>query len=129
MSDAAIANLVTGVVTVATLLVGFFTLWVKLRYNATNIEGKVDANTAMTARIERQTNGPLTERLNQLEDHAMRIQALEGKIGAVEVKIEGLGKNVDSTRHEIRGHFQTVMNQLNIGSVLRKVQPPEGGAG
>ena len=65
MSDAAVANIVTGVVTVATLVIGFLTLWVKLRYNtqqaekaaiesaiavvkATEVEKKIDNNTALT---------------------------------------------------------------------------------
>ena len=38
MSDAAIANIVTGAVTITVSLVGFLTLWVKLRYAATKSE-------------------------------------------------------------------------------------------
>ena len=62
MSDAAVANIVTGVVTVATLLVGFFTLWIKLRYGVNKVQeareeaatradetaAKIDANTEIT---------------------------------------------------------------------------------
>lgn len=52
MSDAAIANLVTGVVTIVTLIIGFLTLWIKLRYGvehkANEIEKKVEENTAVT---------------------------------------------------------------------------------
>lgn len=55
MSDATIATVVTGFVTVVTILVGFLTTWVKLKYGeeradkkATEVERKVDANTALT---------------------------------------------------------------------------------
>ena len=62
VSDAAVANIVativTGGVTVTTLVVGFLTLWVKLRYGAQQVEKaaikadvvekKIDSNTAIT---------------------------------------------------------------------------------
>ncbi len=51
MSDAAIASIVTGIVTVATLLIGFLTLWVKLRYGeekTDKVEKKIDDNTVLT---------------------------------------------------------------------------------
>ena len=58
MSDAAIANIVTGIVTTVTLLIGFLTLWVKLRYGvekteevarrSQQVESKVDHNTLVT---------------------------------------------------------------------------------
>ena len=58
MSDAAIASIVTGLVTIVTMVVGFLTLWVKLRYSAekaeeaavkaTVVENKIDRNTVLT---------------------------------------------------------------------------------
>lgn len=58
MSDAAIAAIVTGVVTVATMVVGFLTLWVKLKYGVEKaeeavtktyaVERKIDDNTVIT---------------------------------------------------------------------------------
>lgn len=58
MSDAAIASLVTGVVTVTTIIVGFLTLWIKIRYGVEKaeeaavqtqiVEKKLDNNTAIT---------------------------------------------------------------------------------
>lgn len=52
MSDAAIANVVTGLVTVTVTVIGFLTLWVKLRYGAERadiVEKKIDNNTAITS--------------------------------------------------------------------------------
>ena len=46
MSDAGIATIVTGLITVTTMIIGFLTLWLKLRYG---VERKIDVNTAMTA--------------------------------------------------------------------------------
>lgn len=52
MSDAAITTIVTGVVTVATLVTGFLTLWVKLKYElaakSAAVEKKIDTNTVIT---------------------------------------------------------------------------------
>lgn len=58
MSDAAIATLVTGVLSLATMVIGFLTLWIKLRYGVERtealaqktqtVEYKIDTNTALT---------------------------------------------------------------------------------
>ena len=48
MSDSAIATIVTGLVTMVTLIVGFLTLWVRLKYGADKVERKIDVNTALT---------------------------------------------------------------------------------
>lgn len=58
MSDAAVATIVSGVVTVVTLSIGFLTLWIKLRYGANQaekaatkaeiVENKLDINTKIT---------------------------------------------------------------------------------
>lgn len=51
MSDAAIASIVTGVVTVTSLFVGFLTLYVKIKYGTDKVkdlEDKVDDNTVLT---------------------------------------------------------------------------------
>lgn len=55
MSDLAIANLVTGAVTVSTLVIGFLTLWLKIKYGvdradagSAKIENKIDDNTKIT---------------------------------------------------------------------------------
>lgn len=90
------------------------------------ITDKVDTNTEMTARIEQQTNGPLTESLSTLQEHDKRITALEADLKAVKVSIEGMDRNLNSTRHEMRGHLQSVMNKLDIlgaRPVVVPVQP------
>lgn len=45
MSDAAVATIVTGLVTTTTVIVGFLTMWVKLKYG---VESKIDRNTELT---------------------------------------------------------------------------------
>lgn len=141
MSDVSVASAVTGLVTITTMVIGFLTLWVKLKYGvdkadeaarvAKVVEDKVDDNTAITARIEKQTNGGLDERLDikfqQLADHDARITALEAKVEAVKVATDALGKNLDSTRHEMRGHLQTISTNLhvltaNVGAIKKEPQ-------
>lgn len=48
MSDAAVTILVSGLITITTMVVGFLTLWIKLKYQSQKVEDKVDANTNLT---------------------------------------------------------------------------------
>lgn len=51
MTDATIANIVTATVTIVTMVVGFLTLWVKLKYGeekVQKVEDKLDDNTRVT---------------------------------------------------------------------------------
>lgn len=52
MSDAAIASIATALVTIVTMVIGFLTLWLKLRYGveekAKTVEKKLDQNTQIT---------------------------------------------------------------------------------
>jgi uncharacterized coiled-coil DUF342 family protein len=150
MSDAAVTTIVTGLVTIIISVVGFLTMWVKLKYgageavkaahNVQRVESKIDKaataaevvatnlahNTELTSRIEKQTNGPLSEKLELIEDHSTRIAALEAKVEGVKATIDTVNKNLDSTRHEVRGHLQTLSGKLDlIGMTIpRPVTPP-----
>lgn len=94
MSEANIAaiitTVVTGAVTITTLVIGFLTLWVKLKYGvekaeeaatkAQVVEGKIDNNTVITtaasiaaatnadnaAKMAEQLNGKLEERISSI---------------------------------------------------------------
>lgn len=58
MSDSAVATIVAGSITIATMVIGFLTLWVKLRYGVEKaeevarktaaVEVKLDNNTSLT---------------------------------------------------------------------------------
>ena len=87
MSDGAIATIVTGLITITMTVIGFLTLWLKLRYGVTKaeetaekvhtVEKKLDANTVMTAAgvnaastkadaIVEQLNGKLEDRIRSI---------------------------------------------------------------
>lgn len=68
MSDAAIANIVTGVVTIVTIVVGFFTLWIKLRYSEEEVTKKVDHNTNITSIAATNAKVAAVEAKNATED-------------------------------------------------------------
>jgi uncharacterized protein involved in exopolysaccharide biosynthesis len=146
MSDAAISTIVTGFITIATIVVGFLTMWVKLRYgteqakeaatkakvveekidaNAKAVEEKLDANVVLSKKIDNQTNGNLDQRLAQLNSKTGRITELETKVNVIETKLESLDKNINSTRHEMRGHFQSVTNSLNLLNARQTLLPPK----
>lgn len=120
MSDAAIASIVTGFVTVMLSLIGFLTLWAKLKYGEKKVEAvstKIDANTALTKKIDGQTNGGLDDRF---ADHAARITALESKVSAVDAKQDAIAKTLDSTRHELRGQLQAITQLLMVAGMSKK---------
>jgi hypothetical protein len=135
VSDAAIQTIVNGLITVVTMVLGFIPIYLKLKQSATKaeeaatnaklVEHKIDANTVLTEKIDEQTNGGLDRKLSQISDHAARIADLEGKIVGVEGKVDSLGKNLDSTRHEFRGHFGTITNALNSLTIMNSRQPPK----
>lgn len=64
--------------------------------------------------IKVQLNGSLDKKIaSALEGHDLRITALEGQMTAVKMAIDGVSKDVSSFRHEMRGHFQTLItNQV-----------------
>ncbi len=55
MSDAAITSIVSGVITVTTIVVGFLAMWVKLRYGAEQAKQAKEAAEVMTEKIEDNT--------------------------------------------------------------------------
>lgn len=162
MSDGAVIAIVTGCVTVTTSLVGFLTLWLKLKYGAdkaaeavvkaAEVEKKIDANTVITEEgarvaadsakeavqtakeakvatesIANKLNGALEAKIHSavedhdlVQEHSSRIVALENKMLAVQATVESVSKNLDSTRHEMRGHLQTITNQLTIIAGVNK---------
>lgn len=83
MTDAAIAHVVTGLVTITTMVIGFLTLWIKLKYGvgkaeeaatkAGEVERKIDHNTTVTTETLEKTevvadklNGKLEEKINTI---------------------------------------------------------------
>lgn len=132
MSDAAIASIVTGVVTIATMVVGFLTMMVKLKYGVDQVEavsGKVDVNTAITTatkesadKASEHVEGCNEERvsmLRSLADHDGRIKSLEVQMTALKVSVDSVSKDIASTRHEMRGHLQTLMTKLDLMMVAK----------
>ena len=163
MSDAAVASIVTGVLAIVTTIVGFLTVWVKLKYGvdearkaasvaadsaskaahkADSVENKIDHNNAMTAEIKDVTtkvgehaaacDEERLKILSTLTNHDQRIASLEtqmtslkSSVDGISIKIDSNTKNIDSTRHELRGHMQTLVSKLDILG-LAKQQPKEG---
>ncbi len=137
MSDAAVATIVSGAITIVGLVVGFLTMWVKLTHasakaeqavdQAKVVENKIDHNTSMTAqaavaaeKASEHTADCDEERvriLKGLAGHDGRISALETQMPALRLALEGVTKNLDTTRHEMRGHLQAVVSKLDLLSL------------
>lgn len=159
MSDAAVAAVVTGVVTVTTMVVGFLTLWVKLKYgveitkeasehakkvtvkaeesvkkaeesakkaeeSVITVSNKIDRNTELTVEVKEVATKASEHAIscdeekvrlfNLIHDHESRIASIEAQIVTVKMATEAVSKNLDSTRHEMRGHMQTMANKLDL---------------
>ncbi len=96
------------------------------------VEKKLDNNTVITTaakdaaqQAEKQTNGVLTDYREQVDGHDRRIATMEREIGELKLLVGTAIKNVDSTRHEVRNHLQTIMTQLGIIAVAGGKAPPE----
>lgn len=152
MSDGSITVIASTVVTVVTLIIGLLTLWIKLKYGvdkvqevsenaqkaalaakevATNIENKIDENTAVTveakeaaARAGKHTDRcdeerskilkTLSDTVEMVKRHDARISAVEAQVSATKASVDNVSKSVDSTRDELRGHMQILANKLDL---------------
>lgn len=118
MSDAAITTLASSLVQIVLTVVGFLTLWVKLRYGvevsqkaankAQDVESKLDANTVTTESVNakadtivKQTNGSfdqvrilvakIAERVDKLEEYnRTNAHRIFDAINAVHLKVAEL---------------------------------------
>jgi hypothetical protein len=85
-----------------------------------------DTAKAVSQDIKDKLNGGLDSAIEQLvrpifQAHDARIATLERDMAAIKASVEGVSRNVDSTRHEMRGHLQAVTNKLDlIGTQLPK---------
>ena len=156
MSDAAITAIVAGFVNIATLLAAFLTLWLKLKYSekkaeelaiktdsieskTDTVEQKIDENTHITVQAREATHrfrehteacdDRLTKLNKVLSDHDSRIIALEAQMVALRLSMETIDRNVNSTRHEMRGHLQSIVNKMDLmvttGTASKILQQPD----
>ena len=149
MSDAAITAIVTGTVTVLGQFIGFLIIWVKLKYGVDKavevsektdaVEAKLDDNTHITREAKEAANAmkahsdacaaDIARLTDLISDHAGRIASLEGQMSRMVSTVEITAKSIDSTRHEMRGHLQTVTNQLANIMLLVKGAPTPASEG
>lgn len=150
MSDAAITAIVSGLITITTMVIGFLTLWVKLKYGADKaeeasehaaravvkaeeaavkaicVEDKIDANTALTAEVKDAAtkasehavicDEEKVKMMKLITEHEGRIVSIEAQLVAMKTSVDGVSRNIDSSRHEMRGHLQTLTNKLDLMS-------------
>ena len=120
MSDAAVANLITGLVTITTVVVGFLTIWVKLKYGvqkaeeaatkAKVVEEKIDNNTAVaafTATVAKVAADNLSEQINGLLDNRITV-IVERHFGPLREELKAHSAQDEKNMNEIRD----VLNRL-----------------
>lgn len=149
MSDAAIASIVTGLVTVTTLVVGFLTLWLKLKYDEEKkdktdaaISKKIDDNThvtmigtteaaknagiaALTADEAKQATVAIAENINKKLNGGIdsavadAIEPVHKMLKEHSEKIDNLEKYVHERNHDLLGVIQAQSNKLTM--ILNKL--------
>ena len=127
MSDAAIASIVTGIVTMTTIVVGFLTLWLKLRYGegktealakkAEVVENKIDNNTLLTkaagtAAVQNAHNAAVAA--NETKEATQNIaDTISKKLnGGLDHAIETVIKPIREALQEHVEHNNRNMNEL-----------------
>ena len=125
MSDAAVTTLVFGLVQVTVIVVGFLTLWVKLKYDVKQakesaiktaekvgvVESKINSNTATTEDVNRKADTILEQTNGGLE----KMRLLVGKIAERVDKLEDY--NHESS-HRLFDAINTVHLKLVAMSVM-----------
>ncbi len=107
MSDAAILTLVSGLVTISTMVFGFLTLWVKLRYGAAKAEEavvKAEAAVIVATQVSSDNQKDSSDRIALLHkiDHQTNGMAVE--LAEARKEIANLKQQLSISRlHEIPG--------------------------
>ncbi len=125
MSDSAITTIASSIVTVILGLIGFATLWLKIKYGteqaekaavkaeiavaqAVVVEKKIDNNTVISTEAkhaaqnaERQTNGVMTGYDSHIASLVERTEAHQNRIAALESQIITLQSAVDSVNKNV----------------------------
>ena len=78
------------------------------REMAQNIKEKL--NGGLDSAVESATR-PMSD---LIQSHDARITSLETQMVVLKAAVDGMSKNLDSTRHEMRGHLQVMANKLDI---------------
>ena len=134
MSDAAIATVITGLVTVTTIVIGFLTMWVKVKYGndqtrrmaerTESVESKIDDNTRITqagarsAVINAQaaSNAAISakEATDTLSENVNRKLngGLDHAINSALEPIKRLLEDHDEERKDIRSIVETLKQQV-----------------
>ena len=136
MSDAAITVIVAGILQLATIVAGFLTIWVKLRYGvekaeeaatkAQTVEKKIDANTAITkggvaaavtsakvaavaAAEAKVATDTIHEKLNGRLD-----KAINDAVAPVEERLHKLAEYVHERNHHLLDEFTKTSNKVEL---------------
>ena len=136
MSDSGVTIGVAGLLQLATMVTGFLTLWVKLKYaakKAEDVEGKLDSNTRITAAgaaaaaVAAQDAAATASKLNGGVDKAVAeaIEPLQKALDDHARRIETLDEYVHRRNHDLLTALQAQTNKLEAVLVLLRQQKGE----
>lgn len=117
MSDAAIATLASAAITIVTMLTGFFTLWIKLKYNVKeaakevgskvdDVNTKVDHNTEITKQGAKEAVNNAKEAAGVAKEAKEAAKEMSKKLnGGIDTAIEAAIKPIRDALTDIAVKF------------------------
>lgn len=130
MSDTVIMSIVSGLVTVVTMVLGFLTLWLKLKYG---VENKIDHNTTLTqegtAAAKRGTDAAVrtsSDAKNAIKSISDRLnggidESINTAVGPVKqmlldhvTELDKFQEYSHQRNHDILGYIHTLTTQLAV---------------
>ena len=117
MSDAAVSIVVTGVITLTTMVIGFLTLWIKLRYGVGKVEEvSVKADEAAVKAAEAVVVAKGVEA--KIDDNTAKTEAVSGKTTitafiALEESVKTLTERVDKLEEYTHSTARQLLDSLS----------------
>ena len=135
MSDAAVATIVSGMITIVTLIIGFFTMLIKLKY----AKEAVDANTELTkagteaaasnakeAAVAASSVVLTTDSINKKLNgglHSTINEAIQPELKTIQDKFDALASYVHQRNHDVLDGMQLLSTQMTL--LARKLEEKE----
>lgn len=127
MSDTAVTALVTGAITITTSVIGFLTIWVKLKYSdkkveakAEEVKSKIDDNTEITKEGAKEASANAKAAANIAADTKNATDALAKKLnGGVDEAIEAAIKPIREALqdHALAFHQHAANDEKNMKDI------------
>jgi len=139
MSDAAVATIVSGAITITGMIIGFFTMLIKLKNASKQVEDKIDANTEITQAGTDAAASNAKEAVHAANSVAITTSSIDKKLNGglhkaindaidpIKGKMEVLEKYVHQRNHDVLDGMQLLSTQMTL--LARKLEEKDEQSG